>query len=347
MHSTARSLTHPAANLVCIIVTLALLGVLTRDAGAQPTFAGDAQHTANYSTPAQNLNMVHWTASVDLNNTGGFAHYGAPLISPANTIFVPVKTGATDGFEIDVYNAADGSSLYKLSTDYTLPAHDWIPTYQPVLATSRAGTRLYYSGAGGTIYYIDNVDSVNHGSVVQQVFYTTLANYQANSANFNSTVFINTPITADSAGNIFFGFRVNGTAPAPLNTTQSGFARIDPNGNTTYVLAGTAASDSQIGYDTHASAPALSNDGSTLYVAVKSQTSDSSYAYLLGLDSTTLATKYKVFLKDPRNNNANAATILDDSTASTMIGPDGDVYFGIYGNPANGSRGFMLHFSSD
>ena len=30
-----------------------------------------------------------------------------------------------------------------------------------------------------------------------------------------------------------------------------------------------------------------------------------------------------------------------------MVGPDNDVYFGIYGNPANGSRGFLLHFSSD
>jgi len=30
-----------------------------------------------------------------------------------------------------------------------------------------------------------------------------------------------------------------------------------------------------------------------------------------------------------------------------MVGPDNDVYFGIYGNPSNGSRGFMLHFSSD
>ena len=30
-----------------------------------------------------------------------------------------------------------------------------------------------------------------------------------------------------------------------------------------------------------------------------------------------------------------------------MVGPDNDVYFGIFGNPANGSRGFMLHFSSD
>jgi hypothetical protein len=30
-----------------------------------------------------------------------------------------------------------------------------------------------------------------------------------------------------------------------------------------------------------------------------------------------------------------------------MVGPDSDVYFRIYGNPSNGSRGFMLHFSGD
>ena len=326
--------------------SLGMIFLLMGRANAQPTFAGNAQHTGLYSPTAQSLNAIHWTSPIDLNNTGGYAHYGAPVLTPADTIFVPVKTGATGGFQINVLNAATGAAMYSLSTDYTQPSHDWILPYQPVLATSTE-TRLYYPGDGGTIYYIDNVDSVNHGTPVQQAFYAPLSTYQGNVAGFNSTVFINTPITADSSGDIFFGFRVNGTAPAPLNTTQSGFARIDPNGNAIYVLAGTAASDTNIGYDTHASAPALSNDGTTLYVVVKSPSSDASYAYLLGLDSTTLATKYKVFLKDPRNNNANAATILDDSTASPMIGPDGDVYFGIYGNPANGSRGFMMHFSSD
>ena len=174
------------------------------------------------------------------------------------------------------------------------------------------------------------------------MFYTTLANYLANAAAYNSTIFINTPITADSNGNVFFGFRVQGTAPAPLSTTQSGFARIDPNGNGTYVLAGTAANDATISRDSHNSAPALSNDETTLYVVAKSSTG---HGYLIGLDSTTLATKHRVFLRDPRN--GNGAAISDDSTASPTVAPDNDVYIGILSNPGNGSRGFLLRFSSD
>ena len=30
-----------------------------------------------------------------------------------------------------------------------------------------------------------------------------------------------------------------------------------------------------------------------------------------------------------------------------MVGPDGDVFFGVYGNPDYGGRGFLLHFSAD
>ncbi|HYM12017.1 MAG TPA: Ig-like domain-containing protein [Bryobacterales bacterium] len=346
MNWDQRKVAHVLGKLGLATASLGFALLLISEAGAQTTFGGNPQHTADYSPTAQNLNTVHWTTSIDLNNTGGYAHYGAPLITPANTIFVPVKTGAAGGFQINVFNAANGASIYSLSTDYLQPAHNWILPYQPVLATSVLGTRLYYPGAGGTVYYVDNADSAGHGAPVQQVFYTTLATYQANKTGFNSTVFIDTPLTADSSGNVFFGFRVDGTAPSPLSTTQSGFARIDPNGNATYVLALAATGDSNIGRDTHNSAPALSNDEATLYVAVKSASTET-YGYLLGLNSSTLATKFKVFLKDPRGNNANNATILDDSTASPLVGPDGDVYFGIFGNPENGSRGFLLHFSGD
>ena len=306
-----------------------------------PTFAGNAQHTAIYQPAAQNLNAIHWTTTIDLN-PGNFAHYGSPVITSANTVLVPVKT-ATDGFLVNAFDGSSGAAKYTLTTDYVLPSHDWIPVYNPCLATSSFGTRLYYAGRGGTIYYIDNPDAVAHGTPVHQVFYTTLANYLANAAAYNATIFINTPITADSNGNIFFGFRVQGTAPAPLSTTQSGFARMDPNGNGTFVLAGTAANDASINRDSHNSAPALSNDETTLYVVAKSNSTGE--GYLLALNSTTLAMTHRVFLRDPRN--TNGAVITDDSTASPTVGPDNDVYIGILSNPGNGSRGFLLHFSGD
>ena len=81
--------------------------------------------------------------------------------------------------------------------------------------------------------------------------------------------------------------------------------------------------------------------------------STSTNSYLVGLDPSTLAVKQvsggapmRVALKDPRDGGVNAL-VSDDSSASPMIGPDGDVYYGVLGNPGNGSRGWMLHFSSD
>ncbi|MEY2489638.1 MAG: hypothetical protein QOC70_1580 [Verrucomicrobiota bacterium] len=307
-----------------------------------PTFAGNAQHTANFQPAAQSINRIQWSTTIDLHNTAAFTHYGAPLVTAANTLLTPVKT-ATDGFQVNAFDGSTGTAKYTLTTDYVLPTHDWIPVYDPCLTTGAFGTRLYYAGRGGTIYYIDNPDSVAHGTPVHQVFYTTLANYLANSAAYNSTIFINTPLTADSNGNVFFGFRVQGTAPAPLSTTQSGFARIDPNGNGSYVLTGTAAASSTINRDCHNSAPALSNDQTTLYVLAKSNSTGT--GYLIGLDSTTLATRHKVFLTDPRN--GNGAALSDDSTASPTVAPDNDVYIGILSNPGNGSRGFLLRFSGD
>ena len=317
------------------VVCLSLCS-LNANAQAVLTFGGNAQHTAIYQPAAQDLNRIRWSTTIDFNNTS-LAHYGAPLITASNTVVIPVKI-AGNGFRLDVFNGTTGALMYSLSNDYMLPSFNWIPVYQPVVTNGPSGARLYYAGAGGTVSFIDNADSVSHTAPVQRVF------YNGSPSGFTSTVFINTPITADANGNIFFGFRVQGTAPSPLNTTQSGFARIDPNGTAMYVLAGDAAGDASITLDSHNSAPAISNDGSTVYVPVKST---SGTGYLLGLNATTLATKYKVLLKDPRNGNAANARVLDDSTASPTVAPDGDVYFGIMANPDNGSRGFLLRFSGD
>ena len=90
----------------------------------------------------------------------------------------------------------------------------------------------------------------------------------------------------------------------------------------------------------------------TLYVVVAGSPGTS--AYLVGLDPATLAVKeanpgvpMRVALKDPRAGGANNAVVSDNSSSSPMVGPDGDVYYGVLGNPFNGSRGWLLHYSAN
>jgi hypothetical protein len=306
------------------------------------SFAGTAQHTAQAPVTSAPLNQILWQTDVDLHPqySGGdlLIHYGSPLLTQANTLIVPVKTGTADGFRVEGHSGTTGSLQWTETTDYTLPSHGWTPSYSPVLTS--AG-RLYYAGAGGTVYYIDNVDGTPTAPV--QLAYYGIDNYNADPSAYNSKVYIDTPLTADSDGNIFFGVRVTGSNPSSL---VSGIARISASGTGTWVSAASAAGDSGIGVVPHNCAPALSNDGSTLYMGVRSASTEY-YGYLVALDSTTLATQHKVFLKDPRSNFLRNAGLLDDSTASPLVGPDGDVYYGIFGNPYNGSRGFLAHFSAD
>ena len=316
--------------------------------GAWSTFAGNPQHTGLSSAAAQPLDVIHWSTPVDLAPPDGDIpiHYGSPLVTPANTVIIPVKTGASGGYKVQARSAKDGSLIWSEITDYILPPHNWTPSYSPTLAPN---DRLYFAGAGGTVYFRDNLDGAQPAATGQLAFFG-LSSYEANPASFDSTVFINTPLTADTAGNIYFGFRTNGTAPLGL---RSGIARIDANGNGSWVSAMAASGgDTNITRVPHQAAPALSHDEDTVYVVVAGAGTTSQY--LVGLDPTTLGlkesspgTKMRVALKDPRNGGTNNALVLDDSSASPMVGPDGDVYYGVLGNPFNGSRGWLLHFSGD
>ncbi len=164
------------------------------------TFGGNAQHTSSYAPPAQNLNSIKWSTDIDFNNSSR-AHYGSPLVTVSNTVLVPVKL-ANDTFRIDAFNGATGVLKYTLGSDYILPAHNWIPVYNPCVTTGPFGTRMYYPGAGGTVWHIDNPDSDTPGTPVREVFYTNLATYNGNAGAYNSTIFVNTPITADALGSV-------------------------------------------------------------------------------------------------------------------------------------------------
>ena len=311
-------------------------------------FGRDAQHAATAAIATQDLNRIVWQTPVDLapqyQLSGALLiHYGSPVVTTQNTVIVPVKTGATGGFRFEARSGVNGGLIWSGESDYVLPAHNWVPSYNIALTTAN---RLYAPGAGGKLFVRDNADAAA-GTLQTAVFFGATA-YAAAQATYDATVFINTPLTVDTAGNVFFGFIVTGANPAGL---RSGVARIGADGVGSWAAATELANDVAITKLATNSAPALSPDRSTLYVAVNAArvAGQLQSGYLVALDATTLAVRARVALLDPGSAGGTArARVSDDSTASPTVGPDGQVYFGVLENVfgTHNGRGWLLQFNA-
>jgi hypothetical protein len=336
--------------LLRITSCCALLGSLSAQDARRPQLASvpwsslgsNPQHTALSPAHAQSLGRIRWQTPVDLapqyDDEGELLiHYGSPLVTSRNTVIVPVKTGATGGLRVDARDGATGTLKWTATTDYVFPPSTWTPEFAPAM-TPNAKPRLYYPGAGGTVYFRDDPDS-DHGATGQVAFYG-LNQYAANRQAYDSTVIINTPLTVDPAGNVYFGFLVTGENPSSL---VSGIARISASGQGTWISAAAAANNQSIQMVVYNCAPALNAQTGTLYIAVSTGYSGS--GYLLALNSTSLATLGRAELKDPAT--GLDATLLGDGSASPTVGPDGDVYYGVLESSSeNHFRGWLLHFDS-
>ena len=333
-----------------LLVTTVLAVFISGEANAQywGGYGADPQHTCQAHVASQLPQKVLWSMPVDLNPpfTGAdlYIHYASPVITAKNTVIVTVRGTTSDPnvFQCKGVKGQDGSAAWisPLTTDYVLPPHNWVPVCGPTLVSG--GLRLAVPGAGGTVYLRANPDRAT-GAVSQIPFYTSLTNYKANKANFDNSVFICTPITADADGNLYFGFTIQASAAgAPAN---SGLARISSAGVGSYVTAAAAAGDKSMQPVVYNCAPALSVDGTTVYVAINS--GNFGAGYLVALDSKTLGTKAKVRLKDAKT--GYDSVLPDDGSATPTVGPDGDVYFGVLENPFGSriDRGWLLHFSGD
>jgi hypothetical protein len=303
--------------------------------------AGDPQHTGVSGVASQTLDAIHWQTPVDLSPSpsGGdlLIHYGSPVVTPNNTVIVPVKTGPAGGFRVEAFDGATGAMKWAIASDYVLPPHDWIPSFGITLTPSG---QVVFPGAGGTIYYVNNPDAPGAGLSGHIAFYG-IQNYSH--GLFDGTVFIDTPITCDNQGDIFFGFVASGVAPLGL---RSGLARIDVSGPGNWISAGAAALDGTINQVVYNCAPAISNDGSVVYVAVSNAgEGKSGNGYLVALNSVTLQNEFRRLLNDPLS--GRVATLSNDGSASPMVAPDGDVYFGVLENPSSTSRGWLLDFTAN
>src|SRR5580704_1287617 len=106
-------------------------------------YGGNAQHSALSAIGSQPMEAVHWETAVDLDPqlTNGvlYTHYGSPMITSDNTVIVPVKTGASGGFELNAFNGATGAAMWTQTSDYTLPpqsggSYGWTPPYSPAIS---------------------------------------------------------------------------------------------------------------------------------------------------------------------------------------------------------------------
>jgi hypothetical protein len=307
-----------------------------------PAWQGDAansQHSAAAPAPGQSLVRLHWKTPVDLapQYDGGelLIHYASPMLTAADVVLLPVKTKSYGAWEIQALAGKTGAVLWTLPSDYILPDNvDWVPAFGAQLTKQN---RLYLAAAGGTVLYRDSPNA-RTGASARLAFYG-LSVFTANTAAMTQAVMIDTPITADAAGNIYFGFVVQGSNPA--NVT-SGLARISAKGVGSWISAAAASGDSTMNEVAMGCAPALSADGKTVYVAV----SNGSAGYLVALKSATLVPTAHVKLLDPAS--GQAAWVTDLSSASPTIGPDGDVFYGVLENPYpnHDGRGWLLHFDA-
>jgi len=331
-HTTA---VKPA--LVAFFGCILALSCAAAQSGPWPTHSHDAQHTGVSSTAAQTMSKIHWHVPVDLAPPTGeiFIHYGSPLVAASNTIIVPVKTGANT-FRVEARNSTTGKLLWRENTGYQTPS----ATFLPGLGATLFHNQLFIPDNAGRVTVRNDPTHVT-GTLSELYFYGQ-KNYEADPKAYQQNLQINTPLTTDANGNLFFGFLALGTTPIGL---QSGLARIAADGTGTWVSAASISGDSSITKVAMSCAPALSQDGKTVYVAVSSV--DFGFGYLIALDSTTLAVINKVRLTDPAS--GLDATITDESSATPTVGPDGDVYFGVLENPFpdHNDRGWMLHFNSD
>jgi hypothetical protein len=323
-----------------------------------PEYGGNPQHTAEATNGVQALNSILWQTPIDLkppyNGTDLLIHYGCPLISGGGTVVLAVRTGPSssfpttnDTYQIEGHNLGTGALVYTQTTDYTdwMP-HDWTPSMTPAIDSNDV---LYIPGAGGTIYQRSNANSAT-ATVTQLCFYG-MGNYSANTSAYNSNVQICTPLVIDGNNNVYFGFYVASSfysSGSNVPGLKCGIAKITSSGVGSWVNVDTITGDSGDEVQTN-SEPAISNDGTHLYEATKTALW---YNYgnpkLIEINTSDLSKVATVSLTIPASTPTDPsafAYVMDDGTASPMVGPDGDVYFGVWYQ--NIERGFMLHYSGD
>jgi hypothetical protein len=303
---------------------------------------GNPSHTAISPFPSRKLDAIAWQVPIDLtprySGNSLLTHYGEPCITNLNVVITAVKQNLNDGFKVRAYKST-GTALWSENTDYSVPPQGWIPSCSPTLVFTRgtlADPMVAYPMGGGRVAF-RSAHNVTATPVVH-AFYGD-STFSADQNTFLNNVRICTPLSTSLDGSIYFGFAVLGGNSANLT---SGLAKIDKDGNGSWISAATLSGDNAVNQVKYNCAPGLDAKSQNLYITTN--TGSFGRGYLTRVDPSTMTVLGRVRLLDPRN--GSDASIDNEGTSSPLVGPDGDVYQGTL-PPNNHCRGILLHFSKD
>lgn len=304
----------------------------------------------------QSASQVKWQTALDDDRAAyGYGsdvliHFAAPMVTAANTVVYALRyttTGSSgpifDNWKVVGRSAATGAVGWQLNTDYSAAViwpNDWTSVFPATLFPSGAGQGVAAAGAAGSVWVRNSGDNVT-SPVSRVVFYTSLADFNANKTGY-LPIKICTPIISDKSGNLFFGYEVTATVPSSASKLGSGgIAKVNAlTGVGSFVSVAGLAIDSSLSRPAINAAPALSNDGESIYVALTGGSN-----VLAKLSTANLALEASVVLQDPSV--AGQARLINESSASPMVGPDGHVFMGVFGNQWRESHGWTLQFDAD
>jgi len=186
--------------------------VLSQQSPSWPQWGHDQQHTGAVSVAGQNLNrilanivydpFVDQEKAPDNGDGDLLVHYQTPLVD-GNDVYMEFKTGTYTSmttWETQTWNEKKlswvGNSLveqWSFQTDWKpVPFNPAGPSWEPVFHAALAGSFVYVPGNGGTVYKLNKAN----GAVIAQ--------FNPIGPDIDHNIFETGPITADSAGNIYY-----------------------------------------------------------------------------------------------------------------------------------------------
>jgi hypothetical protein len=408
-----KSLRRPTRfQIVALVValggmTFVLTTALSQQSSDWPQWGQDPQHTGTVNVAGQNLNRVLADIVYDPfvpqekapgNGDGDLLiHYQTPLVD-GNNVYMEFKTGTYTSittWESQTWNEKKLSWVGGNLVEQWNFQSDWKPvpygsaSWEPVFHATLAGNFVYVPGGGGTVYKVSKATGA------------LLAQYNAIGPDIDHNIFETGPITADSAGNIYYNvLKLNLSNPWGKDVIGAWLVKVTASGTVSSaafqdIMTGEMQRNDpcEVGFGTPPPwpptptavaptipcggvrpginvAPAVAPDG-TIYTIARNHFV-TRYGYVVAVNSN-LTPKWTASMHGVLNDGCNvqippngtpggcsagattgvapdtnslpSGRILDDSSSSPVVAPDGSIIYGSY-TRYNYAQGHLLRFSS-